>query len=141
MSQETIDPRFAIGVTEMDHEHAHWIALIEKFRATASGHLSDRIGIDAARQALQHLADYTKTHFASEERLLKACKYPALAEHQQKHRELTAAVARLAEEISQRKTDTTPLKLNLLVTVWLLEHIMAEDRKYARHIIAYRAKA
>ena len=141
ISQVTIDPRYSIGVSEMDREHAHWIALIDKFRATTTGHLSDSVGINAARQALQQLLDYTKTHFASEERLLKACKYPALAEHQLKHRELTAAVVRLTEEISQHKTDTTPLKLNLLVTVWLLEHIMAEDRKYAQHIIAYRASA
>lgn len=138
MSEQIIDPRYSIGVPEMDREHAHWIMLIEQFRSAAAGHLTDARGLDAARLALQKLSEYTQKHFASEERLLAKCAYPELGAHQIKHRELSAAVAKLSTEISEHSSSTTPLKLNLFVTVWLLEHIMSEDWKYARFILEQR---
>ena len=141
MSDETIDPRYSIGVPEMDREHARWIALIEAFRSAAAGHLTDARGISAARLALEQLSAYTRQHFASEERLLAQCHYPELGAHQTKHHELAAAVAKLAQEIEEQHGTTAPLKLNLFVTVWLLEHIMSEDWKYARFIIGQRGQA
>ena len=133
-SEDIIDPRYSIGVAAMDREHARWIVLIEKFRVAAAGHLLDSVGVDAARRTLSALCDYTQQHFASEERLLAACAYPDLAAHKLKHLELVEAVAKLSREVAEHQGSSTPLKLNLFVTVWLLEHIMTEDWKYARFV-------
>ena len=135
VNKETIDPRYSIGVPEMDREHAHWIALIERFRLAAAGHLMDHIGLDAARRTLEALLEYTQQHFANEEQLLATYQYPDLAEHRAKHRELTGAVLKLRKEIAEHSSESTPLKLNLFVTVWFLEHIMTEDWKYSRFIL------
>lgn len=120
----------------MDAQHARWIALIEQFRDTASSHLLDRSGFDAAQHALEQLIAYTHTHFASEEQLLERHHYPQLRDHRQMHLELEQQVRALLDEIAQHKTSSTPLKLNLLVTIWLMEHILQEDRNYAHFILA-----
>ena len=140
MNDATIDPLYSLGVPEMDREHAHCIDLVEAFRVAAAGHLADSAGLAAARRTLEELLDYTQTHFADEERLLASYQYPALAEHKARHRELTAAMLKLIRELAEHRDATTPLRLNLFVTVWLLEHIMTDDWKYASFIIAQREK-
>lgn len=42
----------------------------------------------------------------------------------------------MLEEIVRHETSSAPLKLDLLVTRWLMEHILQEDIKYARFVLA-----
>ncbi len=135
-ASKPIDPKYSIGVPEMDAQHARWIELIEHFRAAAANHMLDEQGLDAAEQALEQLLDYTRQHFASEEKFIAERGYPDLEAHAKRHRELESDVARLLDEIRAHKTRTTPLKLNLLITIWLMEHIMSEDSHYARFLRA-----
>lgn len=129
---------YRIGIDAMDTQHARWIHLIEAFRKVGAGHLLEPAGIEAARNALRDLLEYTKLHFTSEEALLAEHRYPDFAAHCQAHRRLEAAVIALDEEIRSHANNThsTPLKLNLLATIWLMEHITQEDRKYAKFILA-----
>ena len=108
-----IDPKYSIGIDEMDAQHARWIFLIEKFRAAASGHLLDQTGFEAAHKALDELLAYTRSHFASEMQLLERHRYPGLKEHQETHKVLEQQVIKLLDEIASHKTSSTPLKLNL----------------------------
>jgi hemerythrin len=131
----TIDPKYSIGIDAMDAQHARWIQLIDKFRSVGSGHLLEQAGINAAAHALDELLNYTKSHFASEEQFLAAHNYPDLTAHKARHHELETVVAKLLDEIRAHASSSTPLKLNLFITVWLMEHIMGEDDKYARFIL------
>ena len=134
-SGESIDPKYSIGIPEMDAQHARWIDLIEKFRSVGSAHLMDRAGINAAIHALEQLLKYTQSHFASEEQFIAGHNYPDLEAHKKQHRELEAVLVKLLDHAHAHATGGTPLKLNLFATVWLLEHIMQEDDKYARFIL------
>ncbi len=131
----TIDPKYSIGIDEMDAQHARWIELIEEFRSVGSERLLEPAGFDAAAQALEQLLNYTRSHFASEERFLVTHEYPDIDAHKLRHGELAAVVEQLLEELRAHKTNTTPLKLNLMITIWLMEHIMGEDDRYARFIL------
>ncbi len=131
-----IDPKYSIGIDAMDAQHAHWIRLIEEFKAAGSGHLLQPDGVKAAKIALDKLFEYTQSHFVSEEKLIAEHGYPGLEDHKRKHRELVAEVTKLQEEIRSHEHDSAPLKLNLFVTIWLLEHIMSEDILYARFILS-----
>jgi len=137
MSQtiDSIDPKYRLGIDEMDIQHARWIRLIEEFRAVAEGRLLEPAGIEAAENALVKLREYTASHFASEEQFMAARAYPGLDAHKLRHRELEALVRALLEDLRSRKGSRAPLKLNLLVTIWLLEHILQEDGKYARFVV------
>jgi hemerythrin len=130
-----IDPKYSIGIPEMDAQHARWIGLIEKFRTASASGLQDRVGIDAAAVALKELQAYTLTHFGSEERFLADLRYPDLEAHKHLHRELEREVARLLAEIQSPAKDRAPLKLNLFINIWMLDHILKEDAKYARFVL------
>ena len=130
-----IDPIYSIGIDEMDAQHARWIHLIEEFKKVATGHLLEQSSVGAAKLALVQLLEYTKSHFSSEEKFIADHHYPDLVAHTKHHRELEASVLRLHEEIEAHTTDSVPLKLNLLITIWLLEHITQEDAKYAKFIL------
>ena len=130
-----IDPRYSIGIPEMDAQHARWIHLIEEFRKVGADHLLDASGFAAAETALEQLLEYTRSHFDSEEKFMAAYHYPKLEQHRQQHRALEAKVVALLDEIRAHGIARTPLKLNLLVTIWLLEHILDEDDDYARFIL------
>ena len=130
-----IDPMYSIGIEEMDNQHARWVQLIEEFRSVGSEHLMEQAGIDAATHALEQLLRYTASHFASEEKFLASHKYPDLVVHAMRHHELVATLTQLLDEIHAHKTGKSSLKLNLFATIWLLEHIMQDDEKYARFIL------
>lgn len=136
----SINPKYRLGIDAMDAQHARWIELIEDFKAIASGQLLETSSVDAAAHTLGKLLDYTRHHFASEERLLVQHAYPDLEAHKRQHREIEAVVVRLLDEVrSHKSTSITPLKLNLFATVWLMEHILQHDGKYARYILDRQA--
>lgn len=128
-----IDPKYSIGIGEIDAQHARWLDLIARFRQAAQGEMLTEAGFAAARQALDELLDYTRWHFRSEEELLASHGYPGLAAHQARHQELERHVQALHDELVRHRP-ATPLKLNLLATVWLMEHIHQHDREYARYL-------
>lgn len=130
---------YRIGIEAMDNQHARWIHLIETFKSIGAGHLLEPAGVEAARHAIEQLLEYTKMHFASEEELLKKVRFPGLEAHRLAHRKLETAVIALADEIHAHRQHLTPLKLNLLATIWLMEHIDTEDRQYARFILDAQA--
>lgn len=136
-----IDPKYSLGIAEMDTQHARWIHLIEKFRSVGFEQLMEKSGINAAAHALEDLLKYTRSHFASEEQFLTSHRYPDLESHKKRHRELEEVVEKLLAEIRAHKTNSTPLKLNLFITVWLMEHIIQEDGKYARFILGKPPRA
>jgi hemerythrin len=135
MAEMIIDPVYSIGIDEMDTQHARWIQLIEEFKAVASGHLLEQSCIAATEKALLKLMEYTKSHFASEEQFIAAHQYPDLEVHKKHHRELEREVLKLHNEIVMHTSERVPLKLNLLITIWLMEHITQEDAKYASFIL------
>lgn len=136
MNSVVIDPKYRIGIDAMDSQHARWIVLIDRFRAVASMHLLDSIGLNAARVTLGELLTYTRAHFASEEELLKRHRYPSLDEHMRGHQALVQHLKQLSDEIGAHQSASTPMKLNLVVNIWLLEHILRDDHDYARFILA-----
>lgn len=137
LASATFSP-YHLGIDAMDAQHQRLFRLIERFRQTAENHLLDNVGINATREALEQLLEYTRLHFASEEKLLAQKRYPGLAAHRAKHRELEAGVVTLLDEIRAHKSRTTPLKLNLLATIWLMEHIAGDDKDYAQFVLSGR---
>ncbi|TCJ12849.1 hypothetical protein EZJ19_11460 [Parasulfuritortus cantonensis] len=123
-----------IDIAEIDKQHARWLKIIEGFRAVGVGHLTDAAGFAAAEQALAELLEYTRMHFASEEAIMARHGYPGLAEHHVRHGELMAAVEKMLAEIRAHKSKLTPLKLNLLATIWLFEHIAKEDQEFGSYV-------
>ena len=78
---------------------------------------------------LRKLVDYTRTHFAAEESMMSAAKYPALASHRAKHLDLTTEVEDYVARFERGEVSVNLHLLNFLRD-WLTNHIQKVDQEY-----------
>jgi len=126
MALASFDKTYSVGIQLLDDQHADLFdALNELHSAMLKGQANSVVG-----GLLQDLLAYIRSHFAAEEAMLAKARYPGLAEHQMKHRNLTAQLAEYAERF---KRGQGSLSMQLL-TFWrdlLITHILRDDRAYS----------
>ncbi len=120
------DPSYSVGIAKIDEQHKKLFALVnELYEAMHAGKAADIIG-----KVFASLLDYTRTHFADEERLLSVNGYSDLAAHKKLHEDLTKQVADLADKFKQ--TGVAPsIQVSSFLRDWLKNHILGTDKKYA----------
>ena len=81
-------PQYSVQIPEIDAQHKRLFVLAgELHTALAQGK-----GKAVLEQSLARLVDYTKTHFATEEQLMRRYNYPEGPLHKAQHDQLTAQV-------------------------------------------------
>jgi len=126
---------YAIGIASIDAQHRILFELSGKLhQAMSAGQ-----GKAAVGPILERLLEYTKAHFAHEERLLRLHDYPDLAAHKAQHDALTKQVADFSAKFKSGQAAITVQLLQFLKN-WLVDHIKGCDMKYAPHL-ATRAVA
>ncbi len=124
-------PDLATGNTAIDSQHKELIA--------AMNNLLDACSKGKGRESLSSTAkflyDYTSKHFADEEKLQIASKYPDYANHKRYHEDFKQVVRTIVAEL-ERDGPTLVLvgKVNNSIGGWLVNHIKKEDAKIAAHI-------
>ncbi|MDH3596538.1 MAG: bacteriohemerythrin [Rhodospirillales bacterium] len=123
----------SVGLEELDDDHKVLIKVINDLAANAG----DAARRDVVRQCLLSLRRYAEFHFAREEKVMSACKYPGLDSQKNEHRDF---VKRIQEVTSRFDEDTTgsvevvnEALLNFLKE-WLNHHILIEDMAYRPHV-------
>jgi hemerythrin len=117
--------KYSVGVKALDDEHEGMMRLLNEIHAAA---LKGRVG-EVAGPLLDQIAWVSKEHFNSEEELMERTRYPGLAEHRAKHRELTAK----ASEFTARHDagdSKSYVQLLYYVREWFRDHMMEEDHKF-----------
>ncbi len=126
MSAFTWNEKYRLNVKDMDEQHRVLIGLV--------GQLDDAMREGKGKQALGlilgRLIDYTKVHFAAEERLMKASGYPEYHEHKLIHEKMTMRVLDLERQFKDGKAMLT-LDVMKFLTDWLQKHILGTDKKYS----------
>lgn len=116
-----------VGHGLIDRDHQRLVALINQLgEAMSAGQ-----GKDVCGAVLDELVDYTKTHFANEERLMAAHGYADAPAHRAEHASLIDDV----EEFRVKyRAGTATLSVFLLrfLMEWLTHHILESDKKLAR---------
>lgn len=115
---------YSVGVTQMDSEHQRLIDIINNlYSAMRSGRSKEAIGT-----ILDELVDYTKTHFAHEERLMRESGYTGFDEQKRAHEALIAQVI----EIQGKYRAGTALGQEVMSFLknWLVNHIQGLDKRY-----------
>lgn len=125
MSELVWKDEYSIGHFQTDHEHKELISLANKVIAFSDN--GERI--DKIQSAIKALSDYCKIHFRNEEAYMERIGYPQLEEHKERHKEL---IDRMLEVTTQNtKLDDLVHQLKRLMVVWVIEHIIHEDKKIA----------
>ena len=83
-----------VGVAEIDEQHRQWIQRLNDVASAIAAHQ----GPVQLGQTLAFLVDYTQQHFATEEKLMAAAKYPGLKTQLAQHQELTETLKDLVRE-------------------------------------------
>ena len=123
---------YSVKVNAFDTQHKKLFALINELHtAMASGH-----GKDIAKDVLDRLLDYTVHHFAAEERLMSAHKFPGYIAHKGEHKALTDKVLAFKKEFEAGTSNVTP-QLMTFLQQWLRNHIQSVDQQYSAFLNAH----
>ena len=117
---------YAVGIGSIDAQHQNLFAIgRELYTAMSSGQ-----GKASLSRLLDRLIQYTKVHFAHEERLLRLNDYPDFAAHKAQHDALTRQVLAFQADFDGGKVSMTVHLLQFLKD-WLEKHIKVSDFAYA----------
>lgn len=123
------EQKFSVGIEEIDEQHKKLFEIInDVFDGIAVGSDSSVLN-----HAFEQVIDYTKYHFATEERYLDQMHYPDAAEHKAQHQKLLEETLKLQEEFTEGAPSVS-LELVDFLTEWLQKHILLHDKKYAPFI-------
>jgi len=127
-------PEYSVNIPEIDAQHQRLFALA----AELHGAMTQGKAKAVLEQSLARLVDYTRTHFAAEERFMRKYQYPEAGAHKVQHDQLTAQVLDFQKKFQRSETS---LSINLMVFLknWLERHILGSDLQYSAYIRAKMA--
>lgn len=117
---------YSTGIHSIDAQHRNLFAVAEDLYAA----MSNGQGRAAVGRTLDRMVQYTASHFAHEERLMRTHKFPDFAAHKAEHDKLTAQVLQFQADYRAGKVTITVQLLQFLRD-WLQQHIQGSDQRYA----------
>jgi hemerythrin len=119
-----------VNIHSIDEQHKKLVTLVNNLNdAMSSGKGQQIMG-----KILDNLVAYTKTHFATEERLMTTHTYPGYLIHKKEHDNLTQQVVSLHQDFKEGKPVITVALMSFLKD-WLGKHIKGTDQKYSPFLI------
>jgi len=117
---------YSVNIKVLDAQHQGLFATINELKdALSSGH-----GSKVTEPVLKKLVEYATTHFAAEEALMSAHKFPGLDAHRMEHQKFGEKVAAFLADYKAGKSGV-PVSLMLFLQNWLKGHIQTTDKAYS----------
>ncbi|MDR2015889.1 MAG: hemerythrin family protein [Azoarcus sp.] len=123
------------GIEIIDEQHRGIVSIINSFYFLIEKSVNDKALCISISETIKK---YSHIHFLSEERLLKAAKYPDIEKHIAIHRSLTKETERIEHAAIN---DNDPMLLLQFMKKWWLEHINDQDMLYAPCLREYEKNA
>jgi hemerythrin len=124
--------KLSVGVGVLDEDHKKLVGMLNGlYDAMQAGHGKDSLG-----RILNELVQYTKFHFAREEKLFAQTGYAGAVPHKQEHDALTHQVLDVQQKYAAGATATLSLDVMQFLKNWLISHIQGSDQKYRPHLNA-----
>ncbi|MCB1763066.1 MAG: hemerythrin family protein [Gammaproteobacteria bacterium] len=112
-----------LNVGEIDAQHHRLIALVNELHQT----MTSAQGADKLNRVLLELIEFTKLHFATEEKFMTGYAYPAYEQHKKEHEVLLGDIEQLLQRF--RNGDfLIPFAIELDLESWALRHIETHDK-------------
>lgn len=118
------DSSLSVGVQEIDRQHQKLVEMLNQFYDKMAA--GDK---QALPSLLASLAEYTVTHFHTEERYFDRFHYAGAEAHKQHHREFIQKVQDVTSRIQSGKM-VMSLEITGFLKEWVTSHIKNEDKKY-----------
>ena len=124
-------PEYSVNVAEIDREHRIWFSVVNRLHAAM---LSGK-GTKILGPLLAEVTDYTRCHFAHEENLMAAARYPAFREHVQEHKALRQRTQAFTNRFQSGEAAMT-IEFTLFLSEWIKGHTMSRDRRLGEYLIS-----
>jgi len=113
---------FRLGIEEVDYEHRTLITAINALH----GSVNERLQPDSVSAFLGELHGLVSAHFALEEKVMRARRYTAYAEHKRDHEQLLDEIREImdAYDVSHRYETG---ELRNVLNVWFGRHFRTHD--------------
>jgi len=122
---------YSVGIDTIDSQHKELINILNRLFVA----VFQREGDTVISGILDALVDYTKTHFALEERLMRDAKYKYLEPHIAEHRKLINQLDELCKKhLIEEKT--IYFEMLRFLKKWLKDHIKGIDTLYSEDLKA-----
>jgi hemerythrin len=122
-------PEYSVQIPEIDTQHQRLFVLAGELHAA----MAQGKGKAVLEQSLSQLVDYTKSHFAAEEKLMGRYAFPKAVEHKAEHDKLAGQVLDLQKRFRTGEA-TLSLSLMMFLKNWLEHHIAGSDQQYSAFI-------
>jgi len=130
------NPKMSVGVAQFDDEHKKLVTMVnDLFDAVQAGRGQSILG-----PILDGLIGYTATHFANEEKVMEAQKYPQFAAHKAEHDALKKQVLDVQAKFKAGASAALSLEVMSFLKNWLIKHIMGSDKSYTPHLNQHGVK-
>ena len=125
----------SVNIKQIDDQHKKLIGMINELHKAMKLKKSN----SAMGSILDRLADYTVTHFATEEKLFAQYGYSEEKAHVELHRKLVAQVVDIQKKF---KSGNAMISMELMSFLkdWLVNHIQGTDKKYSSFLIGKGVK-
>jgi hemerythrin len=132
MTLMTWTEKLSVGVGVLDEDHKRLVGMVnELYDSMQAGHGKEILG-----RILNDLVQYTKVHFAREEKFFADTGYPATAPHKQEHDALTKQVMDVQQKYISGASAALSIDVLRFLKNWLINHIQGSDQKYRPHLNA-----
>jgi len=122
------DDKYLLGNIFIDSEHQILYKLAQKI-CGEKGTLSH----DEIIHYLKAIMEYTSFHFEHEEKIMRELGWDGYDHHREVH---AIIIKEMKETILNNKNIVKlQVKLSLLLTKWIVEHIEIEDQKYKNDLV------
>jgi hemerythrin len=121
---------YSLGIKVIDDQHKGLLEFVNELYNHATGNEADERMYFS--MVIHQAVDYIKVHFASEEKILTATKYPGYKEHKKCHDDFTLTVIKSVKDFEAGKR-LVLITFSRFLRDWILSHIAVVDRKYAEY--------
>lgn len=126
---------YSVGIEAMDNDHQHLLELI--LRTFKS--LSSARGKDKTAEVIDELIEYTVTHFAREEGLMREHGFPGLEGHIKEHEMMRSKMLEFKDNLDSNSSKVSSEVLRFLQN-WLVNHITSTDKQYSEFLLGKGVK-
>jgi hemerythrin len=121
--------KLSVTVGSIDQQHKQLVQMVNELNAAIGEGKADAVIGDI----LKRLINYTASHFAHEENLMRSHSYPGYDKHHKEHETLVAKVLDL-----QKKFESGQARMNIEVMMflknWLTNHIQVSDKALGAYL-------
>ncbi|HLO77718.1 MAG TPA: hemerythrin family protein [Magnetospirillum sp.] len=129
-----------VGDPTVDADHKHLVDMINAFEVAIAGKIDHK----KVARVLLGLVEYTGQHFAREEELQLAIRYPYHESHRRSHRDVLRKLSDIMTEYT--KAPEGPVRDNMVRSLanflkeWLVDHIIQSDLRMKPYVLQIQAQ-